>query len=317
MMARACLFRRLFSMASLGIALASLGAGMAQAQSQQASGPLPSYEVATIKPGGPSSGFVPGGPRNIAHMAYPSARSLVALAYNFPPGGGARVVGGPSWIDNEPYNIEAKIPDDEMARMQTMTLEQRQAESRMMQQTLLADRFKLKAHLETREMPIYELVVAKGGPKLKEVAAFVPPPPPQPGAQAAGPRPPGLPGPGGPMPAMTHGIRTLRKDGGIEMTVMSMTLDAVAGGSSLGLNDRPVVNKTGLTGAYDFTLTWTPSPGSMPGPPGMPQPPSAQSDSSGPSLFTAVEEQLGLKLVPSKGPVEVLVIDSIERPSEN
>ena len=155
-------------------------------------------------------------------------------------------------------------------------------------------------------MPVYELVAAKGGLKIKEVP---PPPPVVPGAP-----PPPRPAPGAPRPP---GALIFRIGGG-EITAMATTMPAIIKmmANEPEVAGRPIVDKTGFTGNFDVVgMTWTPSAppaGMPPGPAG----PSSQ-DAGGPSLFTALQETLGLKLVSVKAQVEVVVIDSIERPSEN
>jgi bla regulator protein blaR1 len=168
--------------------------------------------------------------------------------------------------------------------MKTMSAEERIKETRLMMQSLLADRFQMKAHFETREMPVYELLVAKGGPKLKE------------------------------NPDLTK-ARYKAGGGGILGTAVPIqnlidVLEAAA-----DVDGRKIVNKTGLTGQYDISLKWTPlQAAAASGAAGGSTP--AGGD-EGVSFFTALEEQLGLKLVPTKAPGQVLVIDHIERPSEN
>ena len=152
-----------------------------------ASGPLPSFEVATIRPWKPmpspppppSDGTTaarkvlkvdPGGPggqpTDRVHMILPAAL-LIASAYNLPVGSEkSRIVGGPEWLSSDQYEIQAKIEDSLYAAMQKMTPAQQREQVALMEQSLLADRFNLKVHFETREMPVYALVVAKGGPKL-------------------------------------------------------------------------------------------------------------------------------------------------------
>jgi uncharacterized protein (TIGR03435 family) len=165
-------------------------------------------------------------------------------------------------------------------------------------QSLLADRFKMKVNRVVKQLPVYELVVANGGAKLKpENAADF----------AAAGRPPdsGTSSSSGP---------------GYFKAVGASSADLAYGLSRFVSRElgRQVIDRTGLTGKYDFTLTWQPfstergavdvSPDSMR---------STNLDSAGPSIFTAIQEQLGLKLKPTVGPVEVLVVDHIERPSEN
>jgi len=203
-----------------------------------------------------------------------------------------QIVGGPDWINNDRWDIVAKAEGNPQGPQMLA-----------MVQNLLADRFKLVVHRETRDMPIYALVLAKPdrtlGPKLhassidcqKEMTAAI----------ARG---------GGAPPRdgkVLCGIRTV--NGHLEMNAVPMTnfarnISPIAG--------RSVVDKTGLTGGFDGELTWTPD-ASL----GTPQDDGPPPANDGPSLFTAIQEQLGLKLDARRGPVEVLVIDSVERPTED
>jgi uncharacterized protein (TIGR03435 family) len=188
------------------------------------------------------------------------------------------VRGLPAWGASDYYVISAKDDDSDLPEWKTYNAAQRR---RVLQQ-FLSDRFHLTLHRETLDVPIYSLVVAKGGPKLHQVT-----PP------AGSPR--------GFMEAKDIGIEV-----GHHVTIARLVEDSLAR-SSFGL-DRPVFDNTGLTGNHDFTLTYE-----------SPQPAAAgtASEPSGrPSIFTALTEQLGLKLEPSKGPMETLVIDHVERPSE-
>lgn len=153
------------------------------------------------------------------------------------------------------------------------------AQNRQMLQTLLADRFQLRLLRETKELPEYALVVEKNGPKLHQ-------------PEGAG-----------------NGMRIGRG----RITTQAISMDHFAGnlGKLLG---RTVVDKTGLQGNFAFTLEWTPDASQ---PMGVLGPSPAVPDDSGPSIFTALQEQLGLKLEPQKGPVEIFVIDHVEKPSEN
>jgi uncharacterized protein (TIGR03435 family) len=158
-----------------------------------------------------------------------------------------------------------------------------------MQQSLLADRFKLKVHFETRALPIYALVVAKGGPKLKASEM----------------------NPANPMETLKpKSLRIMRAGSaaGVGVT-MEMLAEILERQPEIGEgHGRMVADETNLPGLYDWTLHWTPWQA---------KPGEASSDSNGPSLFTALQEQLGLKLEPAKAQVEVVVIDHIEFPSEN
>lgn len=194
----------------------------------------------------------------------------------------ARIVGGPKWIDSERFDIDAKVDSATAGSLQTLSREQERAAIHTMFQRLLADRFKLATHWETREMPVYALVVARKGPRLQKAAN------PDAGVDTSASR-----------------GRLIANE--ITMDGLARTLTQEAA-DELG---RVVVNRTAIEGKYDVSLRWTPEMDSTPG-----AADGAVSD-AGPSLFTATEEQLGLKLESSKGPVEVLVIDRAEEPSEN
>jgi len=259
------------------------------------SGPLLSYEVATIKPLDPdgASGMVklpPGG-----SLSPLSIRRYIMDAYGAIYA--AQVIGGPDWLSKDAYLIHGKVPDDLEAAFQKMTYQDRTERNRIMQQALLADRFHLVAHFETRVLPVYELVPAKGGLKIAEVPA---PPERKPGD------PPMPMGPGNPLApgssrtvSSINGLRVLNARA-IQMQLLARIISADAG-------DRPIVNHTGFTGYFDIAdLTWAPLGDA-----------SAENAPDAPSLTVALEKTLGIKLVPAKAPIEVLVIDHIDKPSEN
>jgi uncharacterized protein (TIGR03435 family) len=231
---------------------------------------MAAYEVATIKPWD-GQGF-----------AMP-LRVYIQLAFGIPPNRIGCVI-GPDWINSARYVIQAKPPDSIRDAMKPMTTAEAAKEIERMRQSLLADRFQLKAHFETREMPIYQLVLAKGGSKLKEnrdsTKSWI-----LPGASAI-------------------------KANAAPITALIGTLE-----SAPDIGGRAVIDKTGLSGLYDISLKWTPMDATaLPGG-GSDSTPST--DAEGASLFTAIQDQLGLKLVSAKGPVQVLIVDHIERPSEN
>jgi bla regulator protein blaR1 len=226
----------------------------------------PAFEVASIKPwDGNGFGI--------------QLRFYIQAAFAIPANSNGLLI-GPGWINNTRYVIEAKPPDSVRDAMKTMTAEERNKTTQQMQQSLLADRFNLKAHFETREMPEYELVVAKGGLKMKENSDTT--------HSGYGLNQTGIKGSAIPLPMLTSALMALPDIGG-----------------------RVVIDKTGLTGRYDVSLKCTPMSSASPG--------GAENatDPDSASLFTAIEEQLGLKLVPIKGPVKILVIDHIEQPSPN
>ena len=288
------------------IALAGLThTGKARAQAPQtASTPSPSFEVASIKPSHPEGGglrtrlmFAPDG----LSAGGMTVKSLVGFAYNLKD---FQISGGSGWIDSDRFDIDAKMDEATIEALKKLPPDQAVEQRRLMLQSLLAERFKLKVTQSSKELPIYALVVAKNGPKVTQSAA-APAPPATPGAPA--------PGPGGPGP------RGMMRLGNGELTANGVPISLLAERIAREVG-RDVVDKTGLQGRYDFTLHWTPeTPAALPGGPadGGPGPGAAQPDSSGPSIFTAIQEQLGLKLESQKGPVKTLVIDSVEKPSEN
>jgi bla regulator protein blaR1 len=241
-------------------------------------GSAQSFDVATIKPNAESDNRVmirlqPGGRFTASGM---NLKHLIGQAYDVRD---FQISGGPGWISSDRWEINAKAEG----------LPERVAPGalRPYLKSLLEDRFKLRTHTETKEMPVYALVVSKNGPKLSAAQ------------DSSGP---------GPMIRMGRGQLDGRR--------MAMSMLAQQLAQQLG---RPVIDKTGLTGQYDIILNWTPEPGQGGGPFGGPPPPDAiqAADSSGPSIFTALQEQLGLRLESQKGPVPILVIDSVEKPSEN
>jgi uncharacterized protein (TIGR03435 family) len=210
-----------------------------------------------------------------------------------------QTVGGPDWIDKEKYVITGKPSDEVRQAMAAMTPERRMAQYCMMEQSLLAQRFHLKMHIETREMPVYELVPAKGGLTMKQAAA---PLANQPASSGGGSLPPG-----GVALGMTAGGGGMIKARAIPMSIFISALRSLAD----DLGGRPIVDKTGFSGNFDVDhLRWAGLTSSNASP-------SQGVDADTPSLSDALADRLGMKLVPAKGQVEVVVIDSIDRPTEN
>lgn len=239
----------------------------------------PAFEVASIKPdpGGTFSAGKPPGGRFWARGT--STKFLITLAYEVKD---FQILGGPSWISRELYSIDAKPGDNPKGPILSpgpLTKQLREDEEwRSRIQSLLAERFQLKIHRETREQIIYSLVVGKNGPKFAESkfneASFR----------------------NGAVPGLT--MRPY------EVIGNSVTIHLLADELSRRLS-RNVIDRTGLNGEYDFNLHWVPDdadPNSVP---------------EGLSIFTAVQEQLGLKLESNKAPVDAIVIDHIEKPSAN
>jgi len=209
-----------------------------------------------------------------------SLKIVIVDAYNIKPN---YISGGPDWIDSDAYDINAKV----VAADGTAPLKLTKTQRRQMLQTMLADRFKLVVHNETKDAPIYELDIAKGGPKLHAST---------PGNDAAR----GVTGPDG---QFHPGLDNYVGNGVIieQGYPLSYVADLLT-----SMLHRPVVDKTGLTGKYDISLRWTPDNTPVDSP-----------LAGGPSIFTAAQEQLGLKLTSTHGPVKTLVIDHVERPTPN
>jgi len=228
----------------------------------------PSFVVSTIKPSDPNdpkwaNGWSFEGEGRLIQCKRATVLDIITVIYGVQV---KQVVGGPEWMSKDRYDISG-VPD--------MPGDPNVAQFRSMFKKLLADRFHLVMHTEKREMPIYAITAAKGGPHLKVAR-------PDEDLNA------GNSGDGG--------VRTMK------FTNMPMSVFA----QNIQIHeDRPVVDQTGLSGRYDFTLSWTYDL-SREGAPGAP-----------PSLYTAMKEQLGLKIDAVKGMAEVLVIDRLERPSEN
>lgn len=236
-------------------AVLALGAAVSAAAQSQ-----PAFEVASIHRnmhGGDARVDIVQG-RVMMNNA--TLRTLIRNGYDIQ---NFQFAGGPSWLDSDAYDITAISPDHAAVS---------EEQYRALVRTLLANRFHLKVHWETRQGHVYALVVAKNGSKLKVATASA-----EPGLNTN---------------ISAHEGRM------IAINVPVFYLSTVLGNKL----SHPVIDKSGLQGKYDWTLVWDPDPGP---------------DSTEPSIFTAVQEQLGLKLDAQKGPVKMLVIDSVERPSEN
>lgn len=209
-------------------------------------------------------------------------------------------VTGPSWIEADHYDVEAKVPPG-------TTKEQ----VNVMLQNLLAERFNLIVHRETRELSVYELVVGKGGSKLKPYVEDPNPPQPDPSKMIPMDKNGNIILRPGQTMFTTSAGSDHRKVMGSKQTVGGTSGLVTMLGAQLG---RPVIDKTGLTGFYDYTLDYRPQETNVTHLGPVPPP----SDSDAPDLITAVEEQLGLKLEAKKGPVEIIVVDSGDKtPAEN
>ena len=279
-------------------------AGACLVSQAQTTGAPTAFEVASIRPAPPpepNRGMRirnSGGPGTKDPERYTAENftldSLIMNAYDLKP----YRLSGPDWLENDRYNVTAKVPPG-------TTKEQ----FRAMLQNLLAERFGLKVHHETREMSVYELQVAKGGSKLQESEPEKPPGPDQPPPARAGPFRfgrdaegfPVLPPGDQPMMIMVAGGKAVKRGWRDTPEQIAEWLSWYAG--------RAVLDATGLKGKYNYTIRWADSRGSMR--------PDADAD-IGPSLFAAVQQQLGLRLEAAKARVDVLVVDHAEKtPTEN
>jgi bla regulator protein blaR1 len=270
-----------FAILAMVTAAVALGQDAKQTPSaqpdQQRASTVIQFEVATIKPDKASDGprFVGHSPTGLTVKNMP-VQFLLREAFGLEDD---RILGAPIWVKTDRFDIEAKVGESDIPRLKGMTVDQR----RLMLRPFLQDRFNLKFHYENKVLPVYALVPAKGGSKMKEF------------------KPPGDPA--------TNGLRYTGR-GHLEAHGSSMEFTVSVLSQQVG---RTILDKTGLTGKYDYTLEWEPddAPPIAGNDNGLPV------DSSKASIFTALQEQLGLKLEPEKAPISVLVIDRIEVPSAN
>jgi uncharacterized protein (TIGR03435 family) len=246
-----------------------------------AAGPLPEWDVAVVKP---HSAEDPGMSWQLTadglSLVNLPLEQMICSAWDLKP---YQVSGLSGWMKSSRFDLTAKVNGDEVATYKKLNVAQR----REMLQKLLADRFQLKIHMETKTLPVYELVVDKGGSKLMASTALEAP---SLDDLKANPE------------KYQKGNMTMGP-GRFEGTGVPVRSLASQLGNSLG---RPVHDATGLTGVYDITLHFRPE----------------ETDADGgkddaPSVFSAVQEQLGLKLVSGKGPVETLVVDAAQKPEAN
>jgi uncharacterized protein (TIGR03435 family) len=229
------------------------------------------FEVATVKPvdADLQAGrmFKMDGPHRWTATNF-TLKNLIALAYDLNP---RTISGGPDWMDQQKYVIEAVTPGD---------VKPTRAEQMQMLRALVVDRFRLKFHREEREFSIYELTVLKSGAKLKPTAT--------PDAEP-----------------QLFGVVYPDK---IQVPARNVSMDDFVAMLQRATLDRPTVNKTGLAGRYDFDLSWAQDDSQYGG-----ALPKAPDDAQSPPLFTAMQEQLGLKLTSTKGKVSAMVVDSAEK----
>lgn len=260
----------------------------------------PSFEVASIRQSAPNAEC-----RNVGipriqpdgiDIRCLSIKDIIEFAYAVP--NEKEFSGGPDWIRTDNFDITAKPSEEEVLMLRKLSPTDLKVEMRLMVQSLLEERFRLNVSFAAKDLPFFGLVVAKGGFKCKAVApdaaagpvALLPPPPPPPPPPPIGP------------PAPGHQPEVWRQQPihqAMHRWPFSQIVGWMTGVPELG--GRIVVDKTGLNGAFDCDLSWAHEGTNAPGP----------------SFFTAIQEQMGLKLQPENGPVETIVIAHIEHPSEN
>ena len=304
----------------------------------------PEFEAASVKPAEPlDTGAMMAGGRISIRFGCSSAdpgrltcsgmplRALLVRAFGIKN----YQFSGPGWMDSERFDIVAKVPAGATPEQVNLML-----------QKLLVDRFQMTVHREAKELPVYALVVGKNGHKLKEPAPGGKESPIEAALAGRGAPPPPPPGGGGELgmimmrsggPNTKSGLMTMIRNGLTEIVGTKATVSILAGALSSQVN-RPVVDETGLKGEYDFTLDFArdetvpfggasggmtiavPGPGGTGAAPAAPAAPGSETRDPAPaaSLFTAIQSQLGLKLEPKKGPVEMVVVDKAEKvPSAN
>ena len=234
----------------------------------------PAFEVAAIKPTSPddrSGRFLTmQGAHQFVVRGY-TLKFMVAAAYDLP----TRVIaGGPPWADSDRYDVVASTPGDRRP-----TLDQQMA----MLRTMLAERFKLAVHRESRELPVYVLTVAKRGAKLDTSTAV------------------------DQQPVLVNRLFPTH----VQLPARNATMPQFASMLQRSVLDRPVLDQTGLAGRYDFDVEWTPDDTQFDGR----LPASLTTSGEKPDLFAALEAQIGLKLESSRGEVDIIVIDHVDRPS--
>jgi len=239
----------------------------------------PKFDVATIKPSQPNQpGKGFGFNGTHTRTFHTNVNDLIAVAYGMHS---KQIIGAPDWLGTDLYDIDgvADVPGrPSIKQMGEMV------------QGLLADRFALKFHHEQRELSVYAIQLASSGPKMKETTA-------------------------GPNDPQAFGLR-----GFGDLIVRNMTMKEFASWMQSGIMDKPVIDQTGLTARYDFNLKWTPDDSQFAqfrGTNGPIQPPAGDNPDAPPSLYTALQEQLGLKFTATKAMDDVIVIDHVEKPSSN
>jgi len=255
---------KVIALAACSMAIASTG--LAQQSAKDISDKRPAFAVVSVRQEKTcSQGGYQGGPTANGYQIKGQLIFLIYRAYGIKSDNEIAQV--PQWANSECFNVEVRLDDDAMPAFQKLSLIQQQEQSNLMLQQLLEDRFGLKTHYEQRMIPVYNLVVAKGGPKLTKSE----------------------------VPVSTFGFAS-----GRDFINCGGTSGLIRGLSNFV--GRTVIDKTGLTEAYDIKLKFAPM---------------MAEDDPRPSIFTALQEQLGLKLESAKSSVDVLVIDHLDQPTPN
>src|ERR1700733_2910662 len=287
----------LASVAAFGPGVATRGWAALLEQSDASMSPRFAYDVISIKPSNPSGTNSGLGFRYTADEFWVkrvTVQSLMQSAYGLLLE--KQIEGAPKWVTSEIYDVDAKMESSMADKFQKLSFGERELARGQMLRALLAERFHLVVQLQSREFPLYTLVTAKKGPKLTEA---------RPGDTYAN----GIAVPRG---LSAGDVMSMNRDG---ISAQGVPMERLVGYLEMHFHCA-VIDKTGLAGRYDFKLQFTNGStardGSLSG-----NPSTIPSDPVGPDLLTALDEQLGLKLVPGRGPMQVVVIDHVERPSGN
>ena len=262
---------------------------------------MPSFSVVSVVPSKPGE---EGSQGSTNADSYHAQRTTIkeVLAYAFGTGYDQEMIKPPAWVSRDRFDITGKLDDDQIAAFHAMDRNAREEQMRLMVQSLLDERFHLVYHFETRELPVYRLQIAKSGfkcprdttspPALDDpsrprfrMSAAPPPPPPPPGWQPPSPTE---------LKRLQQSMHLRTKGWPFWLLVTVLSHQPELGG-------KPVLDDTGLDGAYACDLMWS----------------REGTEGTGQDFFPAVQDQLGLKFLPSRGTIEVLVVDRIDQPSAN
>lgn len=273
----------------------------ASAQLLHPSSPMPSFAVVSVRPANPNQDDSNEGFSADTYRAEGVPLKEV-LSYAFGLGYDRELVNAPSWVASQHFDIMGKLDDDQAAIQHKLSRDDRDAQMRLRVQSMLVERFHLTYHFETRQLPIYNLEIAKSGLKCSRdstsksdlandprprfrLSEGPPPPPPPPGWHPPAPED---------QKTLAQSLHLRTKGWPFWLVVTTLSHQPE-------LEGCPVIDKTGLDGSYDCEMNWS----------------QVDSEGANQSFFSAVQDELGLKFQPTKGSVEVLVIDSISQPSEN